>query len=88
MKRLGLKLSLGLGALCYLITVGLYFVAPIWHPSTKTIFAVCPAGVLTVAVDPSLASVALILAPIDAMVYGAIELIIGLVAETFRSSSN
>jgi hypothetical protein len=88
MKRLGLKLSLGLGALSYWITVGPYFVLPIWHPSAKTVLAICPAWVLTVTVDPALASVALILAPIDAMVHGAIGLIIGLVAETFRSSSN
>jgi hypothetical protein len=88
MKGLGLKLSLGLGALSYLITVGLYFVPPFWHLSASAVFAICPACVLTVTVDPSFASVALILAPIDAMVYGAVGLAIGLVAETFRSSSS
>jgi hypothetical protein len=88
MKRPGLKLSLGLGALSYLITVGLYFVASIWHPSAKTVFATCPACALTFTVDPSFASVALSLAPIDAMVYGVIGLVIGVAVETFRSSAN
>jgi hypothetical protein len=87
-KRLARTLSQGLGALSYLITVGLYFIPPIWHPSTGTVFTICPACVLTSRVDPYFLSVVLILASIDAMVYGAIGLVIGLIVERLRRRSN
>jgi hypothetical protein len=88
MKRLWLRLAIGLGALSYVITVAIYFVPSTWHPSTGTAFTICPACALTVTVDPSFTSVALILAPIDAIVYGAIGLNIGLIAEALRPRSS
>jgi len=87
MKKRYVKLAVGRGALCYCMTVGRYFVPPTWHPSTRTVFTTCPACVLTVTVDPSWASVALILAPIDAIVYGAVGIIIGLILEGVRRRS-
>jgi uncharacterized membrane protein len=84
MRKLYLKIALGFAALSYLATLGLYLVPSVWHLTPKTVYAICPACVLTITVDPSFASVALILAPIDAIVYGSIGLMIGLIVHELR----
>ena len=52
------------------------------HPSTRlppvAVYSVCPSCVLTITVDPSLASSLLVLAPLSAAVYGSVGGVIGL----------
>jgi hypothetical protein len=71
----------------YLVAIGLYL-APVrwfrWHPSPSLVFAVCPPAFLTITVDPSFTSVAIILAPLNALVYGLVGLPFGLGLEEFR----
>jgi hypothetical protein len=53
--------------------------APIgWHIPAAIVYALCPAVYSTITVDPSFPSVALILGPINASVYGVAGLAIGL----------
>jgi len=62
---------LGVFAACsYLFTAGLYFAPQVWRLSPPLVFSLCPACVLTVTVDASLATVLLMLAPLSAAVYG------------------
>jgi hypothetical protein len=65
-------------AVCsYLWTVLLYFAPHTWHPAPLLVFLLCPACLLTVTVDPSLLTVVVLLAPINALVYGLVGLALG-----------
>jgi len=77
--RLILKTSLAFAAVGYLVALGLYFAALGWHIPAAIVYALCPAVYSTITVDPSFPSVALILGPINASVYGVAGLAIGLI---------
>jgi len=71
---------LGVFAACsYLFAVCLYFAPQDWRLSPLLVFSLCPACVLTVTVDASLATVLLMLAPLSAAVYGSIGALVGFV---------
>jgi hypothetical protein len=61
----------------YLWTVLLYFAPHTWHPPALLVFLLCPACLLTITVDPSFGTVLAALAPINALVYGLIGLVLG-----------
>jgi hypothetical protein len=75
--RLILKTSLAFAAVGYLVALGLYFAPLGWHIPAEIVYALCPAVYSTITVDPSFPSVALILGPINASVYGVAGLAIG-----------
>jgi len=58
------------------------------HPSTRlspvAVYSLCPSCVLTLTVDPSLASSLLLLAPLSAAVYGSVGAVIGLLVRFAR----
>jgi hypothetical protein len=85
MKKLALKTALGFAVLGYLVTAGLYLAPARWHPSPALVFTLCPPAFLTITVDPSLPSVAIILAPLNAVLYGAVGLMVGLPVEGLAS---
>jgi hypothetical protein len=72
-----IKLFAGFAAFSYLLTVGLNFAPLNWHLSANMIYAVCPSCVLTITVDPSFGAVALVLAPLNAAIYGALGALLG-----------
>ena len=74
--RRRLQVPLGMlaafAAASFLMTAALILALQGWHPRPMLIFGACPACVLTVTVDPSPISVLLILAPLNAAVYGSL----------------
>jgi hypothetical protein len=76
--RLPLGLLMIFAATSYVIVVLLALLSPSARLSPLATYSLCPACVLTITVDPSPASVLLILAPVTAAIYGAIGAVIGL----------
>jgi hypothetical protein len=72
-----IKLLLGFAVFSYLFTVGLNFAPLNWHVSANMVYLVCPACLLTITVDPSFGTVLLVLAPLNAAVYGSLGAILG-----------
>ncbi len=83
MKKLTLKIAVAFAIAGYLVTVGLYFVGGAWHPSPAHVLAICPASLLTMIsmTDPSFGAIAAIVAPLNALVYGVVGLLVGLGVE-------
>jgi hypothetical protein len=77
--KLTIRLLLGFAAFSYLLVAGPTFAGPSLEIPPGVLYAACPACALTITVDPSLASVLLVLAPVNAAVYGAIGATIGVV---------
>jgi hypothetical protein len=77
MKKLLVAFTASFAIVGNLVAVGLYFAPTKWHPSADLVFAICLPAILTITVDPSFAAVALILAPLNAIVYGLVDLMIG-----------
>ena len=82
-----IKMLGGFAAFSYFLTVGLYFAPVSWHPNQELVFSLCPACVLAITVDPSLESVLLLLAPLDAAVYGALGGVLGYMQVVLRNRS-
>jgi len=61
----------------YLLTVGLDLAPHSWHPTAQLVYLLCPGCALTVTVDPSFGTVALLLAPLNAAVYGSFGGVLG-----------
>jgi hypothetical protein len=76
-SSLPIKLAAVFAVVSYLFTVGLDFSPLNWHLSANMIYLVCPACVATITVDPSFGAVALVLAPLNAAVYGSLGALLG-----------
>ena len=76
-SSLPIKLLGCFAALSYLLTVGLDLIAPSGHMTPQLAYLLCPACVLTITVDPSLGSVLLMLAPLNAAAYGSLGAVLG-----------
>jgi hypothetical protein len=72
-----IKLSAVFAVISYLFTVGLNFAPLNWRLSATIVYLVCPGCVLTITVDPSFGAVALVLAPLNAAVYGSLGALLG-----------
>jgi hypothetical protein len=57
------RTALVFAALGYLVALGLYFAPLHWHIPPAIVYAICPAAILTITVDPSFGAVALLLGP-------------------------
>jgi hypothetical protein len=71
------KLLVGFAACSYLWTVLLYFAPHSWQPDALLVFLLCPACLLAITVDPSFRTVAFILAPLNAAIYGLLGIGLG-----------
>jgi hypothetical protein len=76
-SSLPIKLFGALAGFAYLVSVGLDFAPLSWHLTARMLYFVCPACVLTITVDPSLAAIMLVLAPVNAAVYGSLGALTG-----------
>ena len=74
-----IKMLGGFAVFSYLLPAGFYFAPHSWHPSPQLAFSVCPACALTITVDPSLVTFLLLLAPLNAAVYGSLGAAVGYV---------
>ena len=73
-----LKVGLVLAACAYLWTLARALLPPSRvNIPVPLVFVLCPACILTPTVDPSLSTVAILLAPMNAFVYGLLGLCIG-----------
>ena len=70
------KLFVTFAVCAYLWTLALALVPPATDIPAPVVFVLCPACVLTITVDPKFSTVALILAPLNAGIYGLIGLAI------------
>jgi hypothetical protein len=77
-----LRLAVRLLAVFAAISYGVVALLALLHPSTRlppvAVYSLCPSCVLTATVDPSLASLLLVLAPLSAAAYGSVGAVIGL----------
>lgn len=78
-SSLPIKLFGGFAVFSYLLTAGLDFAPLGLRPTPQLVYTLCPACTLSVTVDPSLSTVLLLLAPLDAAVYGALGAVVGYV---------
>ena len=73
-----LKFLLSFALLGLLLTIVLSFLPSAFaHPSPALVDSLCPACALMITVDPSLPTVLFLLAPLNALVFGAIGGVIG-----------
>jgi hypothetical protein len=73
-----LRMLGGFAVVAYLVTVGLFFTPHEWNVSGHLwAFLLCPVYIVRVTLDPSAVELFLILAPIDAAMYGAIGSVVG-----------
>src|ERR1039458_16030 len=80
------KILLTFAAAGLLLPIILSFVPPTAvQPPWALVYSICPACVLTLTVDSSLTSMILLLAPINAAVFGAIGGVVGTVVEIGRA---
>jgi hypothetical protein len=87
-----LKVGLIFAALGYLVAIGLYLAPLGWHLRPNFVLGICPPAFFTMVsmTDPSLTTMALILAPLNALLYGIVGLLIGLAAnglDAWKTSS-
>jgi hypothetical protein len=80
-----IKLLGGFAGFSYLLTVGLDLAPHSWHPTAQAVYLLCPACVLTITVDPSFGSVLLVLAPLNAVVYGSLGAVVGFLLLAIRN---
>ena len=83
MKNLVFRVALTFAVFGYLIAVGLCLAPASWPFRSSTVLTICPPIFLTMVsmTDPSLTTVAVILAPLNALVYGIAGFLIGLVVK-------
>lgn len=81
MRKLALKIVFGFAVAGYLVAIGLYFAPTTWHPSPALVLVICPASFLTMIsmTDPSFGGMAIVIAPLNAVLYGVVGLLVALV---------
>jgi len=77
----------GFALFSYLVNVGLVFAPLNWHPNPWVVFSICPACALTLATDLSVGTVLLLVAPINAAVYGSLGGVAGFLFLVFHTLS-
>jgi len=85
MKKSLSKITLAFAIVGYLAAIGLYYAPVNWHLSPKVVFTICPPALLTITVDPSFITAAMVLAPINALLYGGIGFLISMGIEDLRN---
>lgn len=77
-RSIPFRFLLTFAAIGLLVAVAVSFLPPSFaRPSIPVVYSLCPACVLTVTVDPSLAVSLFVLAPINALIFGAVGGVIG-----------
>ena len=66
------------GLVGYLVTIGICFTPTDWGLPALIVCVLCPPALASFTVDSSLTTVALVLAPLNALLYGIAGLFVGL----------
>ena len=82
-----LKLLGGLAVVFYVLAVVAYFAPHSWNLNAQLMLALCPMYFVKMAIDPSPRQIFLMLAPINAAVYGALGAMLGYAGLAFRGRS-
>jgi hypothetical protein len=72
-------------AVGYAMAIAIYVAPPRWILSPTVVFSLCPAALASFTVDPSAASVAFVLAPVNAVLYGIVGALCWLAYEEART---
>jgi hypothetical protein len=78
MKKRVVQIVLAAATLGYLVAIGIYIAPTSWDLSPLLVFGLCPPALASLTVDPSITTVALISAPLNAVLYGGVGLLAGL----------
>ena len=79
-----LKLLEALAAISYLVAVGSHFAPHRWHLNLQLMLLLCPMYIVRMSVDPSPTVIFLLLAPMNAGVYGSVGVILAYGRMVFR----
>ncbi len=71
-------------AIAYLISVGAYLAPNRWNLDPQIMLALCPMYIVKMTFDPSAAAVFILLAPMNAGVYGALGTVFGFIGFAVR----
>ena len=74
------------GVVGYLVAIAVYLAPTSWGPPPSIVFALCPAALASITVDPSFRAVATVLAPWNALLYAGAGAVIGLFTVARRSN--
>lgn len=77
MFSMPLKWLGGFAAIFYLLALAAYLAPARWNPNPQLMFSVCPLYFVKMTFDPSLLTTFLVLAPMNAGVYGSLGLTLG-----------
>ncbi|HEY3973826.1 MAG TPA: hypothetical protein VGM18_12540 [Candidatus Sulfotelmatobacter sp.] len=80
-----LKLLGGFAAIFYLAALVAYFAPHAWNLNPQLMLALCPMYFVKMTIDPSPLSIFLLLAPMNAAVYGALGVTLGYAVLAFRA---
>ena len=80
-----LKLLGGFAAISYFVAVMAYFVPHTWDLNPQVMLALCPMYFVRMTIDHSPVQIFLLLAPMNAAVYGAIGILVGYTRLAFRA---
>jgi len=78
------KLLAGFAAISYLLALVAYLAPHSWNLDPQLMLALCPMYLVKMMFDPSLVATFLLLAPMNAAVYGALGLTLGYAWLAFR----
>jgi len=79
-----LKLLGGFAAISFLLALVAYFAPHSWNLDPQLMLALCPMYLVKMTFDPSPMSIFLLLAPMNAAVYGALGVTLGYAGLAFR----
>jgi hypothetical protein len=79
-----LELLGGCAAISYLLALVAYFAPHSWNLNPQLMFALCPMYLVKMTFDPSPISIFLLLAPMNAAVYGSLGVALGYAELAFR----
>jgi ribose/xylose/arabinose/galactoside ABC-type transport system permease subunit len=83
-RRFSIVFLVAFAAVGFAAAVSFALVPVTLSPSMTAVYSVCPACVTTATVDPSLATVVFLLAPVNAAVFGAFGGVIGALLQVIR----
>ncbi|GEM_PF-4666558 len=78
----GWRVTSGFAFLGYAVALVMYFLPPAWGAaSPELVYALCPPAIFTITVDPSFSTVAILLGPLNALLYACTGFVIGFAIE-------
>jgi hypothetical protein len=87
-KSVVLRITSSFAAAGYFVAVALQLTPPSWRLSPSLVYSVCPPAFATITVDPSWMAVLVVIGPANALIYGILGLVIGVLSSQFHYGRN